>query len=85
MNELLQKEWENKDNVLVKTFKFKGFMKTMSFANAVAWEANRQNHHPDMQITFNTCTIELTTHDEGNTVTEKDIKLAKSIENLLEA
>jgi 4a-hydroxytetrahydrobiopterin dehydratase len=84
MNELLEKDWSNNDNALVKTFKFKGFLKTMSFANAIAWEANRQNHHPDMHITFNTCTIKLTTHDEGNTITDKDIQLALSIEKILE-
>lgn len=84
MNELINNGWQEQDNVLFKVFKFKGFLKTMSFANAIAWEANRQNHHPDMHITFNTCTIKLTTHDKGNTVTEKDIMLATSIEKLFE-
>lgn len=67
---------------LQKKFEYKGFLKTMSFVNAVAWEANRQMHHPDMEVTFNTCTINITTHDEGNTLTEKDFLLAKGIDNL---
>jgi 4a-hydroxytetrahydrobiopterin dehydratase len=65
-----------------KTFEFKGFLKTMSFVNAVAWEANRHLHHPDMEVSFNKCVINITTHDEGNTLTEKDYNLAKSIEAL---
>tara|TARA_Y100000385_G_C12984841_1_gene590120 strand:- start:278 stop:541 length:264 start_codon:yes stop_codon:yes gene_type:complete len=67
---------------LQKKFEYKGFLKTMSFVNAVAWEANRLMHHPDMEVTFNTCTINITTHDEGNTLTEKDFSLAKAIDSL---
>lgn len=68
---------------LEKIFSFKGFLKTMSFVNAMAWEANRQMHHPDFHVTFNTCHVSLTTHDKGNQITEKDFLLAESIENLL--
>lgn len=79
----LNPEWEKvEDKKLRRVFKFKGFLKTMSFVNAVAWEANRQMHHPDMEVTFNTCTINITTHDEGNTLTEKDYRLAQSIDRL---
>ena len=74
--------WEVKNNHLEKTFEFKTFLKTMSFVNAVAWVANAQNHHPEMIINFNKCTIRTTTHDANNTVTEKDYLLAKAIENL---
>lgn len=79
----LHEDWTKvEDKKLSRKFQFKGFLKTMSFVNAVAWEANRQMHHPDMEVTFNTCTINITTHDEGNILTEKDYKLAKSIDNL---
>ena len=79
----LHNDWNKVDDKkLFRKFEFKGFLKTMSFVNAVAWEANRQMHHPDMEVTFNTCTINITTHDEGNVLTEKDYKLAKSIDSL---
>lgn len=75
--------WEIQDNAFLKrTFEFKGFLKTMSFVNAVAWEANRVMHHPDMQVSFNRCIILITTHDEGNTLTEKDFVLARQIDAL---
>ncbi len=67
---------------LRKTFQFKGFLKTMSFVNAAAWEANRIMHHPDMEVSFNKCVINITTHDEGNTLTEKDFELAKNLDKL---
>ncbi|MBD63661.1 MAG: 4a-hydroxytetrahydrobiopterin dehydratase [Halobacteriovoraceae bacterium] len=82
MNEL-NTDWKLIDNKkLQRIFSFKGFLKTMSFVNAVAWEANRLMHHPDMEVSFNKCVINITTHDEGNTLTEKDFQLAKHIDQL---
>lgn len=69
-------------NTLVKTYEFKGFLKTMSFVNAVAWLANKVMHHPDMEVSFSKCKIKLTTHDEGYALTVKDFELANLIENL---
>lgn len=86
-NELKQLSpgWEVIDGTkLKKTFEFKGFLKTMSFVNAVAWEANRIMHHPDMEVSFNKCVINLTTHDDGNTLSDKDFQLAKNLDNLLD-
>lgn len=74
--------WEEIDNHLVKAYSFKTFLKTMSFVNAVAWVANKQNHHPQFIIDFNKCTIRTTTHDVGNLITDKDHLLAKAIDQL---
>jgi 4a-hydroxytetrahydrobiopterin dehydratase len=79
----ISKEWEVIENTKLKrTFEFKGFLKTMSFVNAVAWEANRVMHHPDMEVSFNKCVINITTHDAGNTLTDKDYQLANAIDSL---
>lgn len=76
--------WETKEGrSLEKLYEFKGFLKTMSFVNAVAWEANRAMHHPDMEVSFMSCKIKLTTHDSGNTLSEKDFELAKNIDKLI--
>lgn len=74
--------WTIVNNTLQKKFEFKGYLKTIGFVNAIAWEANRQSHHPDLHVTFNSCTVTLTTHDNGNTISDKDYKLAHTIENL---
>jgi 4a-hydroxytetrahydrobiopterin dehydratase len=87
-NELkkIDENWITEDNKkLRRTFEFKGFLKTMSFVNAVAWEANRIMHHPDMEVSFNKCIINITTHDEENTLTEKDFHLALNIDSLLKS
>jgi len=79
----LNEDWKKiEDRKLTRKFEFKGFLKTMSFVNAVAWEANRLMHHPDMEVSFSSCTINITTHDEGNTLTEKDYSLALAIDKL---
>lgn len=79
----LHDEWSVEDGrALKRIFTFKGFLKTMSFVNAVAWEANTVMHHPDMQVSFNKCVLNITTHDSGNTLTEKDFELAKRIDKL---
>jgi len=49
--------------MLSKDFKFKGFYKTMSFVNSVAWIANAQVHHPDLEVGYGHCLVNYTTHD----------------------
>lgn len=80
----LASDWKyiESEGALQKTFQFKGFLKTMSFVNAVAWQANLQMHHPDMTVSFSQCVIKITTHDSGNQVTEKDFQLAQAIDLL---
>ena len=64
-----------------KEFAFKSYLKTISFVNTVAWFANRDNHHPDLEVSFGRCLVKLTTHDEGG-VSLKDFALAKVIDTL---
>lgn len=63
----LDEGWEIVDDgkTIRRTFKFKGFNKTMGFMNAVAWIANSEGHHPDVKLGFNFCEINLTTHAIG--------------------
>ena len=75
--------WEEKDNKLVREFKFKDFVEAFGFMSKVALEAEKMSHHPNWSNVYNTVTIELTTHDAGNTITEKDHKLAAKIDNLI--
>ena len=76
--------FKESDNKLNAEFKFIDFTQAWAFMSEVALHAEKQNHHPNWSNVYNQVKIELTTHDEGNTVTEKDIKLAKKIESLFE-
>jgi 4a-hydroxytetrahydrobiopterin dehydratase len=55
--------WRVIDNALEKTFRFADFHRTMAFANAVAYIAHTQDHHPDLQLGYSQCTVRWTTHD----------------------
>jgi 4a-hydroxytetrahydrobiopterin dehydratase len=52
----------DKQTQISKRFEFKNFYKTMAFVNAVAWIANNENHHPDLEVTYSACTIHYSTH-----------------------
>lgn len=74
--------WTEKDNKLRKEFTFSDFTAAFGFMTRVAIEAEKMNHHPWWANVYNKVEIELTTHDAGNTVTDKDRKLAKKIDEL---
>lgn len=75
--------WKEADNKLTRTFEFNNFVEAFGFMTQVAIIAEKMNHHPNWSNVYNKVTIELTTHDAGNTVTEKDRKLASSIDELV--
>ncbi len=72
--------WKEEDNKLKKTFKFRDFTEAFGFMTRVAIIAEKMDHHPTWTNTWNTVSFELSTHDAGNTVTEKDHALAKAID-----
>lgn len=47
---------------IYKEYEFKDFYRTMAFVNAVAYIANKENHHPDLAIGYNYCHIRYSTH-----------------------
>jgi 4a-hydroxytetrahydrobiopterin dehydratase len=72
--------WKEEHNTLVREFEFSDFKQAFAFMTQVALLAEQQGHHPKMENVYNRLRLELTTHDTGNTITEKDRKLAKSID-----
>ena len=74
--------WTERNNKLTKTFKFKDFTDAFGFMTKVAIVAEKMNHHPTWTNTWNTVDFELSTHDAGDIVTDKDHKLAKAIDAL---
>jgi 4a-hydroxytetrahydrobiopterin dehydratase len=77
------KHWRFEDDKLLMDIKLKNFSEALSFLVKVGIEAEKLNHHPEIHNIYNKVTLKLTTHDAGNRVTEKDIVLARAIENLL--
>jgi 4a-hydroxytetrahydrobiopterin dehydratase len=75
--------WTENNNKLSRKFSFKDFSAAFAFMTRVALEAEKMNHHPNWSNSYNTVEIELSTHDAGDIVTEKDRKLASKIDALL--
>lgn len=75
--------WQEKENKLIREFKFNDFQEAFGFMTRVALLAEKMEHHPTWHNTFNTVQIELSTHDAGDKVTERDRKLAEAIDGVL--
>ena len=75
--------WKEIDNSLQRSFEFQNFIEAFAFMTKVAFLAEKMNHHPEWKNVYNKVEITLTTHDAGNTVTEKDRRLAEQINQLV--
>lgn len=75
--------WEEKDNSLYRKFEFRNFSEAFAFMTRVALEAEKMDHHPRWTNVYNTVEVWLSTHDAGNTVTDKDRRLAQHMETFL--
>lgn len=76
------KYWRESDNRLKATFTFDDFNQAFGFMAQVAIVAEKQNHHPNWTNVYNKVEFSLSTHDAGDVVTEKDQKLAESINEI---
>ena len=74
--------WTCAGNELSKTYQFKNYYQTMAFVNAVAWIANAENHHPDLEVGYNKCRVRYSTHAVGG-LTENDFICAAKVDALL--
>jgi 4a-hydroxytetrahydrobiopterin dehydratase len=78
------KGWELAGGEIRKTYAFKNYYETMAFVNAVAWLAHRADHHPDMEVGYNKCTVRYSTHSVGG-LSASDFASAAKVEELLGA
>ena len=60
-----------------RAFRFDDFYRTMAFVNAVAWIANAEDHHPDLEVGYNYCRVRYCTHSVGGLSTNDFICAAK--------
>jgi 4a-hydroxytetrahydrobiopterin dehydratase len=74
-------QWEREGDELVKEHKSRDFATAMVFVNAVAERAEAANHHPDIDIRWNTVTLRLSTHSAGG-LTQADLDMAREIDGL---
>ena len=75
--------WEYRDGAIEKTYRFKDFHGTMEFVNAIAWIAHREDHHPDLEVGYDTCRVRYVTHSIGG-LSENDFICAAKVDSLLD-
>ncbi|MFN8155468.1 MAG: 4a-hydroxytetrahydrobiopterin dehydratase [Bacteroidia bacterium] len=74
--------WNEENNSLTRLFMFGDFSEAFAFMTRVALVAEKMNHHPLWTNVYNRVEIRLSTHDAGNTITDKDRKLAAAIDRI---
>ena len=74
--------WEHAGGQIAKAFKFKNYHETMAFVNATAWVSHREDHHPDLEVGYNTCRVRYSTHSVGG-LSENDFICAAKVDALL--
>lgn len=74
--------WKEENNQLKRSFQFNNFIEAFAFMTKVAFIAEKMNHHPNWSNSYNKVDVTLYTHDAGNTITEKDRKLATEMDKL---
>ncbi|NLD70990.1 MAG: 4a-hydroxytetrahydrobiopterin dehydratase [Limnobacter sp.] len=70
--------WTLRDGAIERTYAFRDYHDTVAFVNALAWMVHGEDHHPDLQVGYNRCTVRWNTHS-CNGISENDfICAAKS-------
>ena len=54
--------WQQYDHLISKIYHFNDYHQTIAFVNAIAWVSHREDHHPELIVSYNSCHIEYTTH-----------------------
>lgn len=73
--------WTLEGAQISKTYRCKNYHEVMAFVNATAWISHREDHHPDLQVGFNTCRVVYWTH-AINGLSENDFICAAKIDAL---
>jgi len=73
--------WQRNGGAIQRVFRFPDFKLAMQFVNKVADAAELVNHHPDIDIRYNTVTMALVSHDSGG-VTQRDVRMAETINKI---
>jgi 4a-hydroxytetrahydrobiopterin dehydratase len=75
--------WTVEQGRLARTFRFANYHETMAFVNASAWISHREDHHPDLAVGYNQCTVSYVTHSIGG-LSRNDFICAAKLESLFD-
>ena len=76
------KLWGDGDTLAIeKTFRFASYLHALAFANAVAYLAEQQDHHPDMLLAYRSCSVRWRSHDVAG-ISQRDVRCAALVDAL---
>lgn len=73
--------WKIRGKTLSKEYGFEEFNDGLAFVVKIAKVAERQDHHPDVLLSYGKVVLNVTTHSAGE-LTDKDFRLAAAIDNV---
>ena len=76
--------WNAEGGAIVRTYAFANYFETIAFVNALAWMVHRQDHHPDLQVSYDRCIVRWNTHSAGG-VTVNDFVCAARTDAIYDA
>ena len=81
--EALHADWLLSDDGLQieRIFEFPAYSRSLGFANAVAWVAIVEGHHPELTVNYGSCSVSYTTH-AINGLSDNDFICAAKIDRL---
>ncbi len=74
--------WRAAEGAIEKTFSFKGWLETVAFVDALAWVCHIEDHHPDLRLSFDRCTVRFSTHSAGG-ISQNDFICAAKTDALV--
>jgi 4a-hydroxytetrahydrobiopterin dehydratase len=74
--------WTVNGERIERRYALRDYHQTIAFVNALAWMTHQQDHHPDLAVTYNSCTVSYCTHSAGGKLTNNDFICAAKADAL---
>lgn len=75
------RDWRAEGGAIHRSYVFSDFRDAISFVVRIAFEAEAEDHHPDLDVRYRRLEVAISTHDAGG-ITEKDFALARRIDEI---
>ena len=74
--------WSLRAEAIERSYAFRDYHETIAFVNALAWIVHAEDHHPELTVTYNRCTVRYHTHSVGG-ISVNDFICAAKLDALL--
>ena len=75
--------WRIEDDALARDYRFRDDLRATAFVSAIGWFAHLADHHPELRVAYDRCTVRWTTHSVGG-ISEKDFVCAARCDEIFD-